>query len=107
MSLADRAPHFMDRKLALTSLVVVLGSFMTILDTTIVNVAIDSLSREFKTDLTTIQWITTGYLLALATVIPLTGNAFHSGEVWQEIQTVDGVIGWVPDRFLEYGSSGE
>lgn len=41
------------------------------------------------------------------TVIPLTGNAFHSGEVWQEIQTVDGVIGWVPDRFLEYESSGE
>lgn len=41
------------------------------------------------------------------TVIPLTGNAFRSGEVWQEIQTVDGVIGWVPDRFLEYGGSGE
>jgi len=75
MSLADRAPHFMDRKLALTSLVVILGSFMTILDTTIVNVAIDSLSREFHTDLTTIQWVTTGYLLALATVIPLTGWA--------------------------------
>lgn len=41
------------------------------------------------------------------TVIPLAGNAFHSGEVWQEIQTVDGVIGWVPDRFLEYGSNNE
>jgi hypothetical protein len=39
------------------------------------------------------------------TVIPLVGNAFHSGEVWQEIQTVDGVIGWVPDRFLDYGDS--
>lgn len=37
------------------------------------------------------------------TVIPLTGNAFHSGQVWQEIQTVDGVIGWVQDRFLDYG----
>lgn len=37
------------------------------------------------------------------TVIPLTGNAFHSGDVWQEIQTVDGVIGWVQDRFLDYG----
>lgn len=39
------------------------------------------------------------------TVIPLVGNAFHSGDVWQEIQTVDGVIGWVPDRFLDYGDS--
>lgn len=75
MSIADRAPQIMDRKLALTSVVVILGAFMTILDTTIVNVAIDSLSREFNTDLKTIQWITTGYLLALATVIPLTGWA--------------------------------
>lgn len=36
------------------------------------------------------------------TVIPLTGNAFYGGQVWQEIQTVDGLIGWVPDRFLSY-----
>lgn len=36
------------------------------------------------------------------TVIPLTGRAFHSGEVWREIQTVTGIFGWVPDRFLEY-----
>lgn len=39
------------------------------------------------------------------TVIPLTGNAFYGGQVWQEIQTVDGVIGWVPDRFLSYGEA--
>jgi len=65
----------MDRALVLTSMVVVIGSFMTILDTTIVNVAIDSLAREFHTDLKTIQWVSTGYLLALATVIPLTGWA--------------------------------
>ena len=39
------------------------------------------------------------------TVIPLTGNAFYRGQVWQEIQTVDGVIGWVPDRFLAYAEA--
>ena len=55
--------------------VVVLGAVMSILDTTIVNVAIDTLSREFHTPLSTIQWVSTGYLLALATVIPLTGWA--------------------------------
>jgi EmrB/QacA subfamily drug resistance transporter len=55
--------------------VVVLGAVMSILDTTIVNVAIDSLSRDFHTSLSTIQWISTGYMLALATVIPLTGWA--------------------------------
>jgi len=57
------------------SIVVVLGTFMTILDTTIVNVAIDSLSRQFSSPLTEIQWVATGYMLALATVIPLSGWA--------------------------------
>ncbi len=35
-------------------------------------------------------------------VLPLSGHAFHTGEVWREISTVEGVIGWVPERFLEY-----
>jgi EmrB/QacA subfamily drug resistance transporter len=64
-----------DRPLILTSAVVVLGAIMSILDTTIVNIAIDHLSVEFHTTLSTIQWVTTGYMLALATVIPLTGWA--------------------------------
>ncbi len=64
-----------DRTLTTISVVVILGSMMSILDTTIVNVAIDSLARDFHTSLATIQWVSTGYLLALATVIPLTGWA--------------------------------
>jgi EmrB/QacA subfamily drug resistance transporter len=55
--------------------VVVLGTIMSILDTTIVNIAINHLSSDFDAPLTTIQWVATGYLLALATVIPLTGWA--------------------------------
>lgn len=66
-----------DRRLIQVSSVVILGIVMSILDTTIVNVALDTLSRDFNTDLTTIQWVATGYLLALATVIPLTGWAAH------------------------------
>jgi EmrB/QacA subfamily drug resistance transporter len=65
----------LDRKLLLVATVVVLGAIMSILDTTVVNVAINTLSRDFHTDLATIQWIVTGYTLALATVIPLTGWA--------------------------------
>jgi EmrB/QacA subfamily drug resistance transporter len=57
--------------------VVVLGSIMAILDATIVNVAINKLSVEFHSTLATIQWVVTGYMLALATVIPLTGWAIH------------------------------
>ncbi len=65
----------LDRALLLISAVVVLGSIMSILDTTIVNIAINHLSSDFDAPLTTIQWVSTGYLLALATVIPLTGWA--------------------------------
>ncbi|MGH2907000.1 MAG: DHA2 family efflux MFS transporter permease subunit [Solirubrobacterales bacterium] len=64
-----------DRRLIQISAVVVLGIIMSILDTTIVNVAIDTLSRDFHTSLSTISWVSTGYLLALASVIPLTGWA--------------------------------
>jgi EmrB/QacA subfamily drug resistance transporter len=64
-----------DAALIAVSSVVVLGSIMSILDTTIVNVAINSLAADFHTSLSTIQWVTTGYMLALATVIPLSGWA--------------------------------
>lgn len=60
------------RKLAL---VVILGAIMTILDTTIVNVALTPLARDFGTSLSTVQWVLTGYTLALAMTIPLTGWA--------------------------------
>ena len=36
------------------------------------------------------------------TVIPLAGHAFFDGDLWREIQTVDGIVGWVPDEFLDY-----
>jgi EmrB/QacA subfamily drug resistance transporter len=59
------------------SVVVVMGTIMAILDTTIVAVALATLARDFHTSINTIQWVTTGYLLALAVVIPLSGWAVH------------------------------
>jgi EmrB/QacA subfamily drug resistance transporter len=70
------------RRLAIT---VTLGAIMAILDTTIVSVAIDTLGRDFHTSLSTISWVTTGYLLALAVVIPLTGwsvERFGATRMW-------------------------
>ncbi len=67
--------HEIDPALMKVAAVVILGTFMTILDTTIVNVAINDLTKEFNSSLATIQWVSTGYMLALATVIPLTGWA--------------------------------
>jgi EmrB/QacA subfamily drug resistance transporter len=57
------------------SAVVIVGSIMSILDTTIVNVALATLGRELHATLSEIQWVVTGYMLALAAVIPITGWA--------------------------------
>ena len=77
MSAADTTNHSdkLDREVLRVAMVVVLGAIMSILDITVVNVAIPTLAKEFKTTLPTIQWVATGYTLALATVIPLTGWA--------------------------------
>ena len=48
---------------------------MSILDTTIVNVALDTLGRELHATIAQIQWVVTGYMLSLAAVIPVTGWA--------------------------------
>jgi EmrB/QacA subfamily drug resistance transporter len=68
---APPADEGLDRELLLVASVVVLGAVMSILDVTVVNVAIPALVAEFDTTLSTIQWVATGYTLALATVIPL------------------------------------
>ena len=63
----------LDRALWRLAAVVVLRMIMSILDTTIVNVAIETLARDLDASLASIQWVSTGYLLALATVIPFYG----------------------------------
>jgi EmrB/QacA subfamily drug resistance transporter len=63
------------REVISVAIVVVLGAVMSVLDTTIVNVALETLARDLDSPLADIQWIVTGYLLALAAVIPITGWA--------------------------------
>ncbi len=60
------APGQLGRILA----VVITGAVMSVLDMTIVNVALDRLSESFGSPLETIQWTATAYTLALAAVIP-------------------------------------
>jgi EmrB/QacA subfamily drug resistance transporter len=64
-----------DSHVWLISSVVILGMGMSILDTTIVNVALATLGRELHSTISQIQWVVTGYMLALAAVIPLSGWA--------------------------------
>lgn len=56
-----------------TLLVVGLGAAMSMLDSTIVNVALDSLAEDLGTSVHTIQWVVTAYLLAMAAVVPTIG----------------------------------
>src|SRR5215831_16451873 len=46
---------------------------MSILNQTVINVALPTLETDFGVSLTEIQWVVTGYSLGLAAVIPLTG----------------------------------
>lgn len=65
--------------------VLVLGVITTVLDTTIVNIALDHLHTAFHTTLANTQWVVTAYLLAYAAVIPVSGWAserFGTRRVW-------------------------
>jgi MFS family permease len=53
--------------------VAVLGSFLAQLDATVVNVSLSSLAVTLHSNLSAIQWVTSGYLLALALMLPLSG----------------------------------
>src|SRR5579862_4442140 len=68
---ADRIP----REVWIVSGVAMLGAVMSILDTTIVNVALATLGKDLHSSLANIQWVITGYMLSLAAVIPVTGWA--------------------------------
>jgi EmrB/QacA subfamily drug resistance transporter len=72
---ATNASEKLDRRILAIGGVVVLGAIMAMLDITVINVALDQLIIQFDTTLDKMQWVATGYTLALATVIPLSGWA--------------------------------
>jgi EmrB/QacA subfamily drug resistance transporter len=85
MNGARQTDSGLDRQVLVLGGVVVLGTIMAILDATIVNVAIHTLGRELDASISTVQWVLTGYLLAFAAVIPLSGWAierFGAKRVW-------------------------
>ena len=69
------APEKLDRGVLVVAGVVVLGAIMSILDITVVSVALQTFQREFDATPAQVAWTMTGYTLALAAVIPLTGWA--------------------------------
>ncbi|GAA2477682.1 DHA2 family efflux MFS transporter permease subunit [Winogradskya humida] len=74
-SQAPAAPDKLDAAVLKIAGVVVLGAIMSILDVTVVSVALPTFQTEFDASYARVAWTMTGYTLALATVIPLTGWA--------------------------------
>ncbi|QGZ64836.1 DHA2 family efflux MFS transporter permease subunit [Paraburkholderia acidisoli] len=68
-----RASAALDASIWKITAVAVLGSLLAQLDATIVNVSLSSLAQDLHSTLSTIQWVTSGYLLALTFVLPLNG----------------------------------
>jgi EmrB/QacA subfamily drug resistance transporter len=68
-------PNRIPRQVWIISSVAMLGAVMSILDTTIVNVGLATLGKDLHSSLSQIQWVITGYMLALAAVIPVSGWA--------------------------------
>ena len=61
----------MDREVFRTAAVLIVGALAVVFDTTITSIALPTLVLELHSSVATIQWVSTGYLLALGVVIPL------------------------------------
>ena len=68
---AKPAAQKLDPAVVKTALILIVGGMAVVFDTTIVSVALHTLSEKLDTSVSTIQWVTTGYLLALGIAVPL------------------------------------
>ncbi|MEO3945966.1 MDR family MFS transporter [Gorillibacterium sp. CAU 1737] len=78
-------PFGLPREILLAAWAIALGAIAPMLDSTMVNIAIDKLTKDFHTTLPIIQWAVTGYLLALAIAVPVCGwmmNHFNGKRVY-------------------------
>ena len=66
-------PEKLPRRVWIIAAACAMGPLMSGLDSTMVNVSLDALGSAFSAPLGTVQWVTTGYLLALALSLPLSG----------------------------------
>ncbi|CAN5302955.1 MDR family MFS transporter [soil metagenome] len=69
------AKEVLDPTLRRTAIAVVVGALAVVFDTTIVSIALHTLTTDLHATVDTIQWVSTGYLLALGVTIPVVGWA--------------------------------
>lgn len=63
----------MNRPLRTLAIALVVGAMAPLFDSTIVSVALHSLAYDLHASVGTIQWVSTGYLLAMGVTVPLVG----------------------------------
>jgi EmrB/QacA subfamily drug resistance transporter len=69
----------------------IIGGVAAVLDTTIVSIALNSLVKALHSTVGQIQWVSTGYLLALGVVIPVVGwgqARFGGKRLWMAALTL-------------------
>src|SRR6201995_2344797 len=84
-------PDRIDPALMRNALILVVGALGVVFDTTIVSVALHTLVTQLHTSVSTIQWVTTGYLLALGIAVPLSTwgqRRFGGKRLWMAALTV-------------------
>lgn len=83
------------RETLMAAWAIALGAIAPMLDSTMVNIAIDVLTKDFHTTLDIIQWSITGYVLALAMAVPVSGwlmNQFNGKKTFIGAVVAFGVI---------------
>lgn len=74
-----------DPQVLKTGLILVVGVLAVVFDTTIVSVALHTLAGDLHASVSTIQWVSTGYLLALGMAVPLSTwglRRFGGKQLW-------------------------
>lgn len=72
------APEKMSRESVTIIATLLVATFVVILNETIMNVALQRLMVDLKVDAPTVQWLSTGFMLTMAVVIPTTGFILQS-----------------------------
>jgi len=73
--MTETSPATLSPQVRSALLALIVGGIAAILDSTMVTLAIHTLATELHSTTGTIQWVTTGFLLAMAVAIPVTGWA--------------------------------
>ncbi|MGP0586405.1 MDR family MFS transporter [Paenibacillus timonensis] len=95
MEKAKAKERELPREILMAAWAIALGAIAPMLDSTMVNIAIDILTKDFHTTLDIIQWAITGYVLALAMAVPVSGwlmNHFNGKKIFIRAVAAFGII---------------